>query len=78
MRTLCGNPEFRAAVLKSMAEAGVAAGLKGFECVKAVHLDAEPFSVENDLLTPTFKLKRHDLRKRYADVIAALYTSINE
>ena len=32
-------------------------GLKGFENVKAVYLTTELFSVENDCMTPTFKMK---------------------
>jgi len=30
--------------------------------VRGIILDEEPFSVENGLMTPTFKLKRHQLQ----------------
>jgi long-chain acyl-CoA synthetase len=33
----------------------------------------EPWQVENGLLTPTMKLKRNELQKRFADKIAELY-----
>jgi len=49
------------------------AGLKGFEMVKKLHLDAEPWSVDNGMLTPTFKMKRNDLKKKYQAVLDALY-----
>lgn len=39
--------------------------LKGFEFIKAVHLDPEPFDIERDLLTPTYKKKRPQLLKYY-------------
>ena len=39
--------------------------LKGFEFVKAIHLDPVPFDIEHDLLTPTYKKKRPQLLKYY-------------
>jgi long-chain acyl-CoA synthetase len=39
--------------------------LKGFEIAKAVHLDAEEFTVDKDLITPSFKKKRPQLLKHY-------------
>jgi long-chain acyl-CoA synthetase len=58
---LIKDPAFRKAVVKSLEEHGKSNDLKGFECVKSVHLDMTPFSVENELLTPTFKLdKKND------------------
>ncbi len=58
MAALCGNAKFKAAVMEQMKSAGATAKLKGFEVVRDIHLEFEPFSVDNDLLTPTFKLKR--------------------
>eukprot|EP00983_Pelagomonas_calceolata_P054351 1143655-Pelagomonas_calceolata.AAC.22 len=43
--------------------------LCGFEIIKAVHLDTEPFTVENDMITPSFKLKRPQLLKKYQDAL---------
>jgi long-chain acyl-CoA synthetase len=39
-------------------------------------LDAELFTVENDLLTPSFKVKRHEVKKKYQKQIDALYAEI--
>jgi long-chain acyl-CoA synthetase len=58
MAALCGSAKFKAAVMEQMKSAGTSAKLKGFEVVRDIYLEHELFSVENDLLTPTFKLKR--------------------
>jgi len=60
-----------------MVEEGRAAKLQGFEQVAAVHLCSEPFSVENGLLTPTFKLKRPQAKEAFRSVIDGLYAGIN-
>lgn len=51
--------------------------MQGFEIIKAVHLDHKQFSVEDDLLTPTFKLKRPQLLKHYQPIIDDLYKKLN-
>lgn len=52
------------------------AGLKGFEMVKAIVLNAEMFSVDNGILTPTFKLKRSNARDVFRAQIDDMYDSI--
>ncbi|EQC24674.1 hypothetical protein SDRG_17433 [Saprolegnia diclina VS20] len=52
--------------------------LNGFECVRAILLHPEPFTVENDLLTPTFKLKRNDVKKLFIKQIDALYVKTGD
>lgn len=59
-----------------LATYGKKAGLKGFEIVKAALIADEPFSVENGLLTPTFKLKRREIQAVYQEKLDALYTKI--
>lgn len=73
---LCKNPQVVAAVFKSMQEEGRAAGLKGFEQVAAVRLAPEPFSVENGLMTPTFKIKRPQAQAAFQQAITDMYDAL--
>jgi long-chain acyl-CoA synthetase len=77
LEKLCSNPVVNAAILNSMLEEGRAGKLRGFEQVAAIHLVAEPFTVENGLLTPTFKLKRPHALAAYQDAIAAMYAKLH-
>jgi len=47
--------------------------LAGFEFVKRIHLSMHPFSVEDNTLTPTFKLRRKDAYAKYRAELNALY-----
>jgi len=38
-----------------------------------IYIEPEPFSIENNILTPTYKLKRHAAKEKYLQVIADLY-----
>uniref|UniRef100_A0A5B7AFM9 Long-chain-fatty-acid--CoA ligase n=1 Tax=Davidia involucrata TaxID=16924 RepID=A0A5B7AFM9_DAVIN len=71
--SLCGNPKARKYILDELNSTGQKHHLKGFEMLRAVHLEAIPFDIERDLITPTFKLKRPQLLKYYKDCIDQLY-----
>ena len=43
---------------------------------KAIQLISEAFSVENDLQTPTFKIKRPAVKQKYKEVFDELYSKI--
>jgi long-chain acyl-CoA synthetase len=73
---LCAAPAAAKWVLGELLAAAKADKLKGFERVAAVHLEPEPFGVEADLMTPTFKLKRPQLKKRYQGQIDAMYAAL--
>ncbi|CAL5433788.1 unnamed protein product [Camellia sinensis] len=68
--SLCENPKAKQNVLVELTRIGK---LKGFEFIKAVHLDPEPFDMERDLLTPTFKKKRPQLLKYYQNIVDNMY-----
>ena len=63
----------RAAILLELQKRGREAGLSKFELVKDVFLEKVPFSAENGLLTPTFKMKRQTIRDRYRKEIDTMY-----
>uniref|UniRef100_A0A669ESH5 Arachidonate--CoA ligase n=1 Tax=Oreochromis niloticus TaxID=8128 RepID=A0A669ESH5_ORENI len=73
---LCGRAEVKAAILEDMLRLGKAGGLKSFEQVKAICIHTELFSIENDLLTPTMKAKRNELRQYFRSQIDELYAGI--
>ncbi|KAJ3670910.1 hypothetical protein LUZ60_008336 [Juncus effusus] len=70
---LCENPKVKAYILSELARIAKEKKLKGFEFIKAVHLEPVPFDLERDLLTPTYKKKRPQLLKYYKDVIDQMY-----
>lgn len=47
--------------------------LQGYEKLHNLHFELEPLSIENDSLTPSFKLKRNSARKVYKQIIEQLY-----
>ncbi|KAL7582954.1 hypothetical protein Lser_V15G46307 [Lactuca serriola] len=74
---LCNDPRAKAAVLGEMDVVAREAQLRGFEFAKAVTLVAEPFSVENGLLTPTFKVKRPQAKAYFAKEISNMYAELS-
>lgn len=47
--------------------------LTSLEKIKDIHLFAEPFSVENNLITPTFKIKRNIAKITFKEPIEKMY-----
>ncbi|RZC02503.1 Long chain acyl-CoA synthetase 2, partial [Glycine soja] len=72
-KSLCNNLKARKHILDELNNTGQKHQLRGFELLKAIHLEPNPFDIEKDLITPTFKLKRPQLLKYYKDHIDQLY-----
>ncbi|CAO3569911.1 unnamed protein product [Mortierella alpina] len=70
---LCAHPAVKETFIKELREFGRENDLKGFEILKNIHVTAEQFSIDNDLLTPTFKLKRHTAKEKYLAEIEQMY-----
>ncbi len=47
--------------------------LSAIEQVRKFVLTAEAFTVDNDMMTPTMKIRRHTIRKRFGAALEALY-----
>jgi long-chain acyl-CoA synthetase len=49
------------------------AKLASYETVKYYAILPEDFTVENELLTPTLKIRRRQINRRYASLFEGLY-----
>ena len=43
------------------------------EKIKRYHIINEPFTIENNLMTPTMKVRRHEVEKKYSEVINGMF-----
>lgn len=73
MQELCDQPALKKLVQKEIDDASVKAKLAGFERVRHIYLHHELFSIENELLTPSFKVKRGDAKTFFKKQIDQLY-----
>jgi len=51
-------------------------GLSVIEKVRRFIIADEPFTIENEQLTPSLKIRRHVIRKNYIDRLDALYRRV--
>ncbi|XP_067936830.1 long-chain-fatty-acid--CoA ligase 5-like [Watersipora subatra] len=78
MVELCASDDVKSAIMTGMAKVAKESNLKGFEQVKDIHLLSEPFSVENGLLTATFKVRRQQCLTKYKEVLEDMYAAERE
>ena len=60
-------------ILGEMEKVGRKNDFKGFEVIKKVYLSKENFNAENDLATPTLKIKRPNAKKYFKEILDKLY-----
>ena len=65
------------AMLKEITQILQSKGFPSFSIPKAVFVETIPFSEQNDLLTPSMKLRRANLKKHYATQIEQMRNKIN-
>jgi len=75
-KALCNDQSVQKMLFTQLTKTAREYDLKGFEIAKEIYFETELFSVENGLLTPTFKLKRPQLKERYKDIIDKLYQQL--
>ena len=71
LETLVDDADFAAAIGDAVDR--VNDDLSVIERVRRTILVAEAFSIENEMMTPTMKLRRHVIRARYGEKLEALY-----
>lgn len=77
IKDLSRNSMLKGDILNCMEQAAKQKGLKGFEKVKDIFVHSEPFSIQNGLLTPTFKTKRAELIKYFSNQINQMYQNLD-
>uniref|UniRef100_A0A1L8DZ27 Long-chain-fatty-acid--CoA ligase n=1 Tax=Nyssomyia neivai TaxID=330878 RepID=A0A1L8DZ27_9DIPT len=77
LSVLCNNPTVKELIFNDMLTWGREGGLKSFEQVKDIYLHPDPFSVQNGLLTPTFKSKRPELKSYFKPQLEDMYKQLN-
>ncbi|OWZ00055.1 Long-chain-fatty-acid-CoA ligase [Phytophthora megakarya] len=70
------NAEYQKDVREDMERVAKEAELRGFERVRNIHFHPKPFSSEDGLVTPTFKLKRPQLKAYFQREIDGLYREL--
>eukprot|EP00285_Hemiselmis_virescens_P009398 CAMPEP_0173378912 /NCGR_PEP_ID=MMETSP1356-20130122/2019_1 /TAXON_ID=77927 ORGANISM="Hemiselmis virescens, Strain PCC157" /NCGR_SAMPLE_ID=MMETSP1356 /ASSEMBLY_ACC=CAM_ASM_000847 /LENGTH=695 /DNA_ID=CAMNT_0014332143 /DNA_START=57 /DNA_END=2144 /DNA_ORIENTATION=- len=84
MKDVCASAEIKKVIYDDMKLLATASGVKGYEMPKDIWLEGEinalgqGFNAENDCLTPTLKMKRPQLQKRYQSQIDTLYANIKK
>ena len=68
---LRGDPRFMRALMAAVDR--VNTGLSVIEKVRRIIVADEPFTIENEQMTPSMKIRRHVIRKAYGDRLDALY-----
>ena len=63
------------AILMDLEIVGKKGDLKGFELVKKIFLSKEGFTIENNLMTPTLKIKNYEVKKRFQKEIDDMYNN---
>ena len=76
-KELCANEDVKEAIMSNLTELALSNGLTKLEQVKDIYIHPELFSVENGLLTPTFKLKRNVAHEIFANHFAEMYAKLN-
>ncbi|MFN0042724.1 MAG: AMP-dependent synthetase/ligase [Alphaproteobacteria bacterium] len=71
LAALVKDQEFQAALHAAIER--VNADLSAIERVRRVHVATEPFSVDNAMLTPTLKIRRHKIKEVYGATLDRLY-----
>jgi long-chain acyl-CoA synthetase len=78
LAAVINEPVFKKLVLDDLNRVGAENKISGLEKPKDIVLTLDAFSIENNILTPTFKLKRNIARDVYKTQIEAMYEELKK
>jgi long-chain acyl-CoA synthetase len=78
LEKICKCKEVKEIIMDEIQKMAKEAKLHGFEIPADICLISEPFTIENGLLTPTFKTKRHKAFLKYKNEIDNMYKYLGE
>lgn len=70
---LLKREELKKAILDDFKALAKKSKLFSYEIPKVIRLLADPFTIESGLLTPTMKIKRHEAKIKFIDILNELY-----
>lgn len=73
IKKAASDPKVRKALLNELDRIGKQNKFNSYERVRNIRLDIDPFTIWNELLTPTLKLKRPQTAKLYRSLIDEMY-----
>jgi long-chain acyl-CoA synthetase len=77
LRAAANHPSVREAFLKKLDQIARDHKFNSFEKIRNCYLEIDPFTIENELLTPTLKLKRPQAAKAFRVQIDGMYEEVN-
>ena len=72
-KEVCQSQEVTDLILEDMKNLATQNKFNGLERIKKIYMHEEPFTVENDMLTPSMKLKRNVSVKKFRQQINIMY-----
>lgn len=73
---MLSGDDYKALILSEMDGKVKEHNLTSLEKIKDIYLHGEPFSVENNIITPTFKIKRNIAKSVFKDQIDRMYAAM--
>ena len=71
---LCRHPAVKRLIFEDLVKCANSQQLRGFQIVRNIHLEPQPWSTENGFLLSSGKLNRNKVRHAYKDAIDLLYS----
>ncbi|KAJ7771702.1 hypothetical protein B0H16DRAFT_1514415 [Mycena metata] len=73
LKAACSDPRVVKVIFDQLTQEGRKNNLKGFESLRRIHVSLNMFSVDDNTMTPTMKVRRKDAYNKFKSELDALY-----